>query len=357
MAFTPPASAGGISNIVEDTSPQLGGNLDQNGFTITGLIVGTDVLASVVGDSTPQLGGDLDMNGNQITSPDGTDLIDIPNGSLDLQTASTSRMDITDSGVRLGAANARVTTVLDEDAMGTDSATALATQQSIKAYVDSQAGGAVKTMSSHEFTTITPYTTTASNSGTVTAGSSPGPYLKLFTSINSSNSAAALAVTSGASSLDSDFWDLDPEINYIVDHSVATGSWRGSYCLDSSSLATGGPSTSGAYTTKHAGFIITVNSGTVIIYASNATGSVQTKTDVTGSYTITNNLRFRTVVTSGTDVKFYINGTLVATHTTNLPSGAQTTSPYLCGMLLTNTSAQNVTASVSMFSIGFNAES
>lgn len=93
----------------------------------------TDVLAA---DTSPQLGGDLDMNGNQITSPDGTDLIDIPNGTIDLQTASSSRVDITDSGVRLGAANARVTTVLDEDAMGTDSATALATQQSIKAYVD-----------------------------------------------------------------------------------------------------------------------------------------------------------------------------------------------------------------------------
>jgi hypothetical protein len=52
-------------------------------------------------------------------------------------TGGTSRLDITDSGVRLGT-GARVTTVLDEDAMGTDSATALATQQSIKAYVDTQ---------------------------------------------------------------------------------------------------------------------------------------------------------------------------------------------------------------------------
>lgn len=99
-------------------------------------------LAAVVDDTTPQLGGDLDMNGNQITSPDGTDLIDIPNGSIDLQTASTSRLDITDSGVRLGAANARVTTILDEDTMSSDSATALATQQSIKAYVDASGGGA-----------------------------------------------------------------------------------------------------------------------------------------------------------------------------------------------------------------------
>ena len=97
-------------------------------------------IANVVEDTTPQLGGDLDLNGNQITSPDGTDLIDIPNGSINLQTNSVSRLDISDSGVRLGAANARVTTILDEDAMGSDSATALATQQSIKAYADSLRG-------------------------------------------------------------------------------------------------------------------------------------------------------------------------------------------------------------------------
>lgn len=95
-------------------------------------------LGNVVEDISPQLGGDLDLNGNQITSPDGTDLIDIPNGSVDVQTNSVSRLDISDSGVRLGAANARVTTVLDEDTMSSDSATALATQQSIKAYVDTE---------------------------------------------------------------------------------------------------------------------------------------------------------------------------------------------------------------------------
>ena len=42
------------------------------------------------------------------------------------------------SGLQLGSSGARVTTVLDEDNLSTDSATALATQQSIKAYVDAQ---------------------------------------------------------------------------------------------------------------------------------------------------------------------------------------------------------------------------
>jgi len=42
------------------------------------------------------------------------------------------------SGLQLGGSGARVTTVLDEDNLSTNSATALATQQSIKAYVDTQ---------------------------------------------------------------------------------------------------------------------------------------------------------------------------------------------------------------------------
>lgn len=51
----------------------------------------------------------------------------------------TTRMSINTVGMQLGGANARVTTILDEDTLSTDSATALATQQSIKSYVDSNA--------------------------------------------------------------------------------------------------------------------------------------------------------------------------------------------------------------------------
>ena len=34
FTYTPPASTSAISNLVEDTTPQLGGNLDMNGFEI-----------------------------------------------------------------------------------------------------------------------------------------------------------------------------------------------------------------------------------------------------------------------------------------------------------------------------------
>ena len=67
-------------------------------------------------------------------------------------TGSASRMDISDSGVRFGDAGARITTIKDEDAMGSNSATALATQQSIKAYVDANAGGGLSGGESVAFT-------------------------------------------------------------------------------------------------------------------------------------------------------------------------------------------------------------
>ena len=58
--------------------------------------------------------------------------------AISIETGGTSRLDLSNTGVRLGAANARVTTILDEDAMGSNSATSLCTQQSIKAYVDNE---------------------------------------------------------------------------------------------------------------------------------------------------------------------------------------------------------------------------
>jgi len=66
-----------------------------------------DGIANLVEDTTPQLGGDLDLNGKNIDFP----------------------------------STANISDVKDEDDMATDSATMLATQQSIKKYVDDQIAG------------------------------------------------------------------------------------------------------------------------------------------------------------------------------------------------------------------------
>jgi hypothetical protein len=118
-------SSGGLGNVVEDTSPQLGGQLDANGQsidmgtnTITDTKVGqwdtaygwgdhssegylttlafsaltgkpttlagygiTDALSSLAGDTSPQLGGDLDVDGNIITSNNNGDVTIDPAGT------------------------------------------------------------------------------------------------------------------------------------------------------------------------------------------------------------------------------------------------------------------------------------
>jgi hypothetical protein len=98
-----------LANVVEDTTPQLGGDLDLNSSDITGTgnvnITGTVTATSysgdgsglsgintdLVGDTTPQLGGDLDLNNNDIT---GTGNVDIDgsfkiNNPLGLGTVGT----------------------------------------------------------------------------------------------------------------------------------------------------------------------------------------------------------------------------------------------------------------------------
>lgn len=117
---------GGISNLVEDVTPQLGGNLDVNGRSIvsvsngniaitpngTGSVVidglnhpqadgtadqvlktnGSGQLAfadvssiyDIVDDTTPQLGGNLDVNGNKITS--------VSNGNIDIEPHGTGNV-------------------------------------------------------------------------------------------------------------------------------------------------------------------------------------------------------------------------------------------------------------------------
>lgn len=100
----------GILNVVEDTTPQLGGTLDANGNTIdmgantiTDTKVGnwdtaygwgnhatagyltsetyTGTLNNIVEDTTPQLGGSLDVNGQSIVSVSNGNIVLAPNGT------------------------------------------------------------------------------------------------------------------------------------------------------------------------------------------------------------------------------------------------------------------------------------
>ena len=86
-----------LKDVVSDTTPQLGGNLDTQSFTVDGRDVSTDgtkldtiattatanpnAINNVVEDTTPQLGGDLDVNGNDIVSTSNADINITANGT------------------------------------------------------------------------------------------------------------------------------------------------------------------------------------------------------------------------------------------------------------------------------------
>lgn len=84
-------------------------------------------LSNVVEDTTPQLGGDLDLNGNNIDFPTTPNVADC----------------------------------LDEDNMASDSAVSLATQQSIKAYVDTEVAAIVHTVVQQVYAEDGTYASTA----------------------------------------------------------------------------------------------------------------------------------------------------------------------------------------------------
>jgi hypothetical protein len=102
-------------------------------------------IADVVEDLTPQLGGGLDMNGFDITSSTNLTIGAEGGATFTQVTTNSADIDFLVTGdatfTTLGDGTIIVDAILDEDDMVSDSATALATQQSIKAYVDSQAGG------------------------------------------------------------------------------------------------------------------------------------------------------------------------------------------------------------------------
>ena len=80
--------------------------------------------------------GTLTVASDIIHQGDTNNTIGFTTDTQTFTTGGSARITLTDSGLKVGT-GATVTTILDEDNMATNSATALATQQSIKAYADS----------------------------------------------------------------------------------------------------------------------------------------------------------------------------------------------------------------------------
>jgi hypothetical protein len=79
----------------------------------------------------------------------------------------------------------------------------------------------------------------------------------------------------------------------------------------------------GPYDTSNtgAGFGFRVVGNT--LYAWNANGTTETITNISAGITITDQNHFHARMASGTNIEFFVNGVLKATHTTNLPTGSE----------------------------------
>jgi hypothetical protein len=153
--------------VVVTESEGIGSN--DNDTTIPTSAAVKDYVDNNAGGTT----GDLAITGSTISTPSNADLTLSPGGTGSVQTPgvtitdnkitsnrSNDNLELNASGtgtivlenLKVGT-GATVTTILDEDNMSSDSATALATQQSIKAYVDSQADTGGMTFSGNTMST------------------------------------------------------------------------------------------------------------------------------------------------------------------------------------------------------------
>jgi hypothetical protein len=127
-------------------------------------ITGADLKAYMAGlimsdDTSPELGGDLDLNGFAIdfpTTPNISDCLDEDNMASNSATKLATQQSIK-AYADTKVATAAVTLVgagffVDEDNMVSDSNAKVPSQQSVKAYVDSFVDQSVKTASSPAFT-------------------------------------------------------------------------------------------------------------------------------------------------------------------------------------------------------------
>ena len=119
----------------------LDANLNVNNFAITTGVTNGDITVTPNGTGNINLGS-VTINGSTISANDSTQITVAENiqttGTLNVSGATTIGGATTLSTSLTLASGATVTAILDEDNMGSDSATALATQQSIKAYIDAQ---------------------------------------------------------------------------------------------------------------------------------------------------------------------------------------------------------------------------
>lgn len=135
--------------------------------------------------------------------------------------------------------------------------------------------------------------------------------------ITTSNGISCKALNLGANSEMYDWYDKDPEINITCLYSAGSITGDGKWFFGD----TGGTQDPTNTTTAKSMYVyVRTAAGTSTVYAVNANGTTNTNTSLS-SVTLNSTMLWRVVKNSTTNIKYYYNYTLKATHTTNLPSG------------------------------------
>ena len=173
------------------------GTMEADAITIggTNLLSGAmEFSGDTIFSGTPRVSGTLSVDANIIHTGDTNTLIGFTTDAIKLNTGGTSRIDVSDSGVRFGSTGARVTQIEDNDSLGT-SDTKLATQGNVKAYVDARVG-----------TNITSLGTIAQDTVTFSSSNANDPLVVIKNTTNDANGARLQFVKDkGAAGADNDF--------------------------------------------------------------------------------------------------------------------------------------------------------
>jgi hypothetical protein len=137
--------------------------IDINGGNIDGVTIGANtsdtstINSAIIGGANPKAGTFTTLTANTSAVLDGVTITDntistnASNANLEINANGSGTVNL--ENLKVGTSGATVTTILDEDAMGSDSATSLATQQSIKAYADTKA--VLTGSTNNQITTVT----------------------------------------------------------------------------------------------------------------------------------------------------------------------------------------------------------
>lgn len=159
------------------------------------------------------------------------------------------------------------------------------------------------------------YTFTSNGSGSASAKVNMGNY-----KLTAGNAAGRFTVVTPAASGTVDY---SGKFGFVVSFNVEATTSQDVYVgFDNGGIidSATGVTVNATATNDHAGFYI--EDGT--LYASNGSGSAQTRTDITSGITLTD-LNSYYLKGTASSIEFYVNNTLKATHTTNLPNSVDGT--------------------------------